>query len=141
MTKIFKGGQYQGFYEPGYPKTEYVFALYPDEVAARTDYEFEKGTFTPVYMEAQANDWSYFLTYIDMPRSDPEGFCRPLPYYYSRANFLSHNLLIRVTVMDGKPTSEALAASIQYLVDLLAREFEKDHTGTEKPVAETGQER
>lgn len=132
MTEFETRGNNPGPYGKGvYPKSVYRLSAYPDETSAKDEYQVYRDKFGPssgmlVYGEAQANGWTFFVTFVMQHRSSPESFCRPQPYYHSAAFFWSRNVFIQINVDDTKKTSEAMVDAVQHVADVLAKEFKTD---------------
>ncbi|HUL53543.1 MAG TPA: hypothetical protein VLT83_09070 [Opitutaceae bacterium] len=102
----------------------YNFTLYFDETAAKEGYEFENSfTLVPVFSETKADGAAFALLYVNKPRTDPEGGCKPYGYYSSGAHVRLRNLVVGFGTRHDQPISDALTKAARHLAEMLTQEL------------------
>ena len=99
--------------------SEYMIIICYNEEKAKKEYECWK-QFVPVFREITENGITTCIHYTKQPRADPEGGSVPMGYYISQADFLIHNLYIRVKTRDNSPKSDKLSDAIKELARMLS---------------------
>lgn len=123
-------------------ETTFTFYIWSDEETARTfvkdtsSFERDVGN---IFRENQAEGRSYWITYIERPRSDAAGFCLPMDFYTQKAVFRLQNLVIETRVRAEHRTSDMLSEPVAYLAGLLEKHFVDQQTAgvTKKRVQTT----
>jgi hypothetical protein len=99
----------------------YRFTLFFNEPAAKDYYEFmKKSGRIPVFSQVETNGVAFSLSYVEQPRSDPEGFCAPMRYYVSSGHVRLRNLVVGIGVRQDNPHSDSLTKAVRYLSDILS---------------------
>ena len=107
---------------------KYTFSLFFDEESANKFfygwYSFYQKT-GRMFCENKSDNRNYFITYVEHPRSDAGGFCLPMSYYSQSAVFRLGNLVVKIDVTAKKRTSDLLTEYIEYLAEILEKEFHR----------------
>lgn len=99
--------------------SEYMIIVCYSEEDAKKEYECWK-QFVPVFREITENGITACIHYTKQPRADPEGGSGPMGYYISQADFLIHNLYIRVQTRNCSPKRDKLSDAIKELARMLS---------------------
>ncbi len=114
-----KAGSYFG--------SECNFFLYFDEKGAKDDFlgwfkkHRDKGR---IFYEGDSGERSYLVTYVERPRTSPEGLWRPANRYVQDAVFRLGNLVVRIEAVSEERKPDLLTGSIEYIAGLLQQYFQ-----------------
>jgi hypothetical protein len=107
---------------------EYRIMLYRNEDAAKRGYGFQRRAALPIdfppFREYSGEKLAYYFTHIRRPRSDVEGFCRPLSYYESQFIFRLRNLVVSIDTHHEDISSDLLVSSVKYFTEQLEKSIE-----------------
>jgi hypothetical protein len=115
--------------EPGssYSRSKYRFELYYTEEKAEKSFlihkSFAKHKDRDLFIDRNAISASYFISFIERPRSDPEGLCMPMNYYVQSANFRISNLVLIIETRSREFNRDMLTKPIEYISQSLDEYF------------------
>jgi hypothetical protein len=122
VIEIFEG-------EPGssYFGSKYRFELFYTEEKAEKSFlthrSFAKYKDRDLFIDSSSISASHFISYIERPRSDPEGLCMPMNYYIQSAKFRISNLVLVIEIRSREFNRDMLTKPIENISQLLDEYF------------------
>lgn len=117
-----------GIGEPSF-RAEYRLYLYDTEQSAKGVFidkrSFAENVAHNIFVSEQSERYSYFVSNVERPRSDPGGLCMPMDYYVQNAMFRFGNLIIDVRTRSEKLNTDMLTIPITYVSQKLAWHFDE----------------
>jgi hypothetical protein len=122
IIEIFEG-------EPrsSYLGSAFLFELYYSGEKAKSSFlnrrSFAMYRGRDLFVDSSSEKVSHFISYIERPRSDPEGLCAPMDYYFQSGTFRISNLILRIEVRSREFNRDMLTKPIEYISRLLDEYF------------------